>query len=305
MKGKDFISISDLSAKDLLELIKNARKLKKQPFNTLLSGKILALVFEKPSLRTRVSFDVAMKQTGGYTIYLSDKEVGLGVREPVADVSRVLSRYVNIIVARTFAHQSIIDMAKWSSVPVINALSDYEHPCQALADILTIEEKKGKLEGLHLAYLGDGNNCANSLLLAAVLTGLNVTIASPVGYQINDEILQKAKEYEKKSGSKIIITEDPAAAIKDADVVYTDVWTSMGQEAESVQRKKIFKGYKINNKMLKLAKKDAIVMHPLPAHYGEEIEADIINGHQSVVFDEAENRLHVQKAVLIKLLAGK
>jgi len=298
LKTKDLLSVADLSAAETEKLIAQALKMKRGTAPQLLSGKILALMFEKPSLRTRVSFEVAVHQLGGYCFYLSPDEVGLGKREPVSDVARVLSRYVHGIIARTFSHQALQMLAKYSTVPVINALSDVEHPCQALADILTVREKKGKLKGLNLAYIGDGNNVAHSLLLAAAQTGINFRIASPPGYMVNDEILKTAKGFAAHSGSQILLTEDPEQVVKDADVVYTDVWTSMGQEAEATKRRKDFVGYQVDDHLLSLAGKDVIFMHPLPAHHGEEVAVGLLDGQCSVVFDQAENRLHLQKALL-------
>ena len=304
MQGKDLLSISDLSADDIHSLISEAIDMKDRGWLSLLDRKILALLFEKPSLRTRVSFEVAMRQLGGEAIYLSPAEVGLGGRESVSDVARVLSRYVDAIAIRTFSHQTLETLARYSGVPVINALSDLEHPCQALADLLTIYEKKGELEGLTLAFIGDGNNIAHSLLLAASLTGINFRIASPAGYAVQEKILSRAKEYAMASGAEILCTEDPQQAVAQADIVYTDVWASMGQEAESEQRRQIFASYQVNNELFSLAKEDAIFMHDLPAHRGEEVTEDIIESPQSVVFDQAENRLHAQKALLAQMLGG-
>lgn len=304
MKGKDLLSISDLSSEDIRLLISDAVDMKAAGWLSLLSGKTLALLFEKPSLRTRVSFEVAMRQLGGQTIYLSPAEVGLGKRESVPDVARVLSRYVDAIVARTFSHQTLEILASYSSVPVINALSDLEHPCQALADLFTIYEKKGELDGLTLAFVGDGNNVAHSLLLAAALAGMNFRIASPSGYRVQDRILHLAQGYAVDSGVEIFCTEEPRLAVSGADVVYTDVWTSMGQEAEAQERRQILANYQINNELLSLAREEAILMHPLPAHHGEEVAEGILDSPQSVVFDQAENRLHVQKALLAEILGG-
>ena len=291
---KDLISIADVTTQDIQSLIKSAVELKQERRRPLLDGLILALMFEKPSLRTRVSFDVAMMQLGGQAIYLSPAEVGLGQREPVSDVARVLSRYVDGIVARTFAHESVALLAKHATVPVVNGLSDEEHPCQVLSDLLTIHEKKGGLEGLTVAYIGDANNVANSLILACALMGIDLRIASPKGYGPKGEILTQARN--------VTVTDDPREAAKGADVVYTDVWTSMGQEAEAERRRKAFASYQVNAELLSLAKKDAIFMHPLPAHHGEEIAEGILDAPQSVVFDQAENRLHMQKAILVRLL---
>ena len=303
---KDLLSVSDLSPEEIRSLILEAvdMKVNGQDWRSLLEGKNLSLVFEKPSLRTRVSFEIAMRQLGGNTIYLSPAEVGLGTRESIPDVARVLSRYVDAIAARTFAHHTVAVLAEYSSVPVINALSDLEHPCQALADLLTIYEKKGELEGLRLAYIGDGNNVAHSLMLATSLMGMDFRIASPAGYQVQDKILRLAQDYASGSGSEILCTEDPAVAINQADVVYTDVWASMGQEVEREQRRRVFAGYQVNDKLLSLASKEAILMHPLPAHHGEEVAEGILDSLQSVVFDQAENRLHLQKALLARMLGG-
>jgi len=278
--------------------------MKAEGWLSLLSGKTLSLLFEKPSLRTRVSFEVAMRQLGGQVIYLSQAEVGLGKRESVPDVARVLSRYVDAIVARTFSHQTLEILASYSGVPVINALSDLEHPCQALADLFTIYERKGELKGLTLAFVGDGNNVAHSLLLAASLTGMNFRIASPTDYRVQDRVLHLAQGYAMDSGAEIFCAEEPRLAVSEADVVYTDVWTSMGQETEAEQRRQIFANYQVNSELLSLAREDAILMHPLPAHYGEEVAEGILDSPQSVVFDQAENRLHLQKALLMHILGG-
>ena len=304
MKGKDLLSIADLTGDDIRSMISDAVDYKNRGWHSTLEGKMLALVFEKPSLRTRVSFEVAMRQLGGQTIYLSPAEVGLGERESVPDVARVLSRYADVIVARTFSHKTLEIMAEYSDVPLINALSDLEHPCQALADLLTIYEKKGELHNLTLAYVGDGNNVAHSLLLGASLTGMNFRIASPAGYTVKPEILQLAQDYGATHGSRILSTKEPELAVNGVDVVYTDVWTSMGQETQAEERRSIFAGYQVNNNLMSLAKDDAILMHPLPAHRGEEVAEHIIDSLQSVVFDQAENRMHMQKALLAHILGG-
>ncbi|MBT3362890.1 MAG: ornithine carbamoyltransferase [Chloroflexi bacterium] len=302
MLSHSLVSIADLDAADITGLIDTAVSLKKRGPIKDFAGKTLALLFEKPSLRTKVSFDVAMYQLGGHTVFMSDKEVGLGQREPVRDAALVLSRYVDVISARTFAHKTVQDLAKYSTVPVINALSDEEHPCQALADLLTIHEHKGKLEGINLAYIGDGNNIAASLLLASALVGMNINLASPNGYEVDVAVQAKAKEYAAISGSKIVITNDIREVAAGADVLYTDVWASMGQESESEKRKKDFAGYQVNTGLFAIAAGDAILMHDLPAHHGDEVEHGIIYGERSVVFDQAENRMHAQKAVLYKLI---
>lgn len=301
---KDLLSIADLERKQIEHLIEQAGHMKTEGSPPLLSGRTLALLFEKPSLRTKVSFEIAIYQLGGYGIYLSPEEVGLGKRESVADVARVLSRYVDGIVARTFSQKTLDSLASHSSVPVINALSDLEHPCQALSDLFTIYEKKGRLSGLTLAFIGDGNNVANSLLLSACLVGMNFQLASPSGYYVKEEVLNQGREFAALSGSQIRLTNDPHEAARDADIVYTDVWTSMGQEAEGAKRRLTFSDYQVDNKLLSSAKGDALFMHPLPAHRGEEISADLLDNPRSIVFDQAENRLHLQKALLVKLLSN-
>ena len=304
MKGKDLLLISDLSAEDIRLLISQTIDMKAKGWLSLLSTKLLVLMFEKPSLRTRVSFELAMQQLGGQTIYLSPAEVGLGKRESVPDAARVLSRYADAIAARTFSHQTLEILASYSSVPVINALSDLEHPCQALADLVTIYEKKGELNGLTLAFIGDGNNVAHSLLLVASLMGMNFRMASPSGYEVQDRILHLAQGYAIDSGAEIFCTEEPRLAVNRADIVYTDVWTSMGLEDEAQERRQVFSSYQVNSEFLSLAKDDAILMHPLPAHYGEEVAEGILDSPQSVVFDQAENRMHLQKALLAEMLGG-
>jgi ornithine carbamoyltransferase len=303
MNGKDFISISDLTPYHLEELISVALALKRGQEGPDLRGKTLALLFEKPSLRTRVSFDVAMRQLGGDSLYLSPQEVGLGSREPVADVARVLSRYVDAIAARTFGHDTVVELARHSSIPVINALSDAEHPCQALADLLTVQEKKGRLRGLTLAFIGDGNNVAASLALATAMSGMRFRIASPAGYELPQTVQEEARRLASASGGEVSFLQEPIEAAKGAEIVYTDVWASMGQEAEAEQRRRDFQGYQVNEALLRVAAPEAIVMHDLPAHRGEEITDEAIEGSRSVVFDQAENRLHAQKAVLSLLLA--
>ncbi len=304
MKGKDLLSVADLTSEDIRQLISDAVDMKAQGWLSTLSNKTLAIMFEKPSLRTRVSFELAMRQLGGQTIYLSPAEVGLGKREAIPDVARVLSRYVDAIAARTFSHKALEALASYSSVPVINALSDWEHPCQALADILTIYEKKGELKGLTLAFVGDGNNVARSLMLAASLSGMNFRIASPPGYTLDDRVVQMAQSNAAGSGGEILCTGDPHLAVSQADVVYTDVWASMGQEAEAEARRKVFASYQVNSELLSLAGEGAIFMHPLPAHHGEEVAEGVIDSPESVVFDQAENRLHLQKALLAEILGG-
>ncbi len=304
MKSKDFLSISDLTAEDIRRFISAAIAMKDEGWSTRLNEKILALLFEKPSLRHRASFEVAMRQIGGQCFYLSPAEVGLGKRESTADVARVLSGYVDCIAARTFSHQTLEELAGYSRVPVINSLSDVEHPCQAMADLLTIYEKKDGFEGLTLAYIGDGNNVANSLILATALCGINFRMACPPGYAIKGKTLALASDYAAESGCSIFFTEEPREAVKGADIVYTDVWTSMGQESEMEKRRQVFKGYCVDNHLLSLAKQDAIFMHDLPAHRGEEVTDDVMDGPQSVVFEQSENKMHMLKALLMDLLGG-
>lgn len=304
MKGKDLLSISDLTRRDIESFITEAIDAKAKGWMNTLEGKVLALLFEKPSLRTRVSLEMAMRQAGGQCLYLSPAEVGLGKRESVPDVARVLGRYVDCIAVRSFSHDTVRVLADYARIPVINALSDIEHPCQALADLLTIYEKKGNLEGLNLAFIGDGNNVAHSLMLACALTGMNFHIASPSGYTVNEEILKTARKYASTNGCVVLCTEDPLTAVHQADVVYTDVWTSMGQEAETEKRCQAFQGFQVNGELFSKAREFAIFMHDLPAHRGEEVTDEVMDGLQSVVFDQAENRMHIMKAVLIHILGG-
>jgi ornithine carbamoyltransferase len=270
-----------------------------------LAGKTLALLFEKPSLRTRVSFDVGMRQLGGECVYISPAEVGLNSREPVEDVARVLSRYADCIAARTFSHESVESLAKWADVPVINALSDTEHPCQALADFLTILEMKGRLRGVKLAYIGDGNNVARSLCLGAAMLGMEFRIASPPGFELDRGTLSGSRVLGGAVGGSMAQMHDPREAASGADVVYTDVWASMGQEEEQAARAKAFAGYEVNLDLMSVAKGDAIFMHDLPAHRGEEVSAEVMESAASVVWEQAENRMHAQKAVLSLILGGE
>jgi ornithine carbamoyltransferase len=303
MRGRDLLSINDLNPDELDLLIRMALSMKRDGSPAVLAGKTIAMLFEKPSLRTRVSFEVGMKQLGGSAIYLSQAEVGLGQREPVEDVARVLSRYVSAIVARTYAQQTLQDLANAADTPVINALSDDEHPCQALADLLTVREKKGRLEGVRIAFIGDGNNVAASLATACGLAGAQFVIASPRGYDLPDVIVSNAREWAKRTGGAVETLTNPEDAVKGADVVYTDVWTSLGQESTRRQRLEAFQGYQVDQDLMALAQPDAIFMHDLPAHRGEEIVDAVIEGPQSVVFDQAENRLHAQKALLAAVMA--
>jgi len=303
---KDFIAISDYSPSALQEMLDLAVELKKEYFlkgnQPIFKGKVLAMLFQKPSLRTRMSFDMAMRHLGGDALYISPNEIGLGQRESIADVSRVISGYVSAIMARVFDHQHVVELAKWSSIPVINGLSDYNHPCQGMADALTIVEKFGKLKGLNITYVGDGNNVAVSLMHIAAKLGANFTIANPEDYDIVPKAIEDAKKFAKESGSTLSFIRDPHEAVKNAHVIYTDTWTSMGQEAETEKRKKVFPPYQVNQKLVSEADKDVIVMHCLPAHRGQELTDEVADGPHSVIFQEAHNRLHAQKAVLVKLL---
>ncbi len=295
---RDFLTIWDLSKDEIENLIKRALELKSGADKNKcpLIGKSIGLFFEKPSTRTRVSFEVGVYQLGGQSIYLNPKEIQLGRGESISDTARVLSRYLNGIILRTYSHSSVEEFASHATVPVINGLSDLHHPCQALADLMTIMEKKGRLKGIRLAYIGDGNNVANSLIEAAARTGINITIACPEGYEPNPEILDRARS--SAYAGEIIILRNPKEAAGRADVIYTDVWVSMGQEGEAEKKKSKFRNYQINSQLLQCAKKDVIVLHCLPAHRGEEITDEVIDGPNSAVFDQAENRLHTEKALL-------
>ncbi len=287
---------------DLMEILELAEDMKKNGHDELLKNKSLAMIFEKPSTRTRLSFEVAMTQLGGHAIFLSPRDMQLGRGETIADTARVLSRYVDGIIYRAFDHRMVRELASHSTVPVINALDDKEHPCQIIADLLTIKEKKGDFKGLKVAYVGDGNNVANSLMLGCAMVGCEFWIACPEGYEPDKELTEEAIKISLQSGAKINIVRDPIEAVKDADVVYTDVWVSMGDEAEKEIRERIFRKYQVNSELVKYAKRDYIFMHCLPAHRGYEVTDDVIDSENSVVWDEAENRLHAQKAILVKLM---
>jgi len=304
---RDIISVLDMR-NDLKSILANAAKMKKEPKkgqkpHEPLKGKVLGMVFEKPSLRTRISFEIAMAQLGGKSIYISPEEVGIGKRESAHDVGKVLSRYVNAIVYRAFSNKVMRELAEHATVPVINGLDDIEHPCQCVGDLLTIQEKKAKLAGLKLAYIGDGNNVCNSLMLSAAIVGMNMRAATPKDYRPNLDILAKAQEIAKATGCTTEVMSNPFQAVEGADVVYTDTWVSMGQEAEREQREKIFLPYQVNEKLCEKANKDYIFMHCLPAHRGFEVSAEVIDGSHSVVFDQAENRVHAQKAILVAVLS--
>ncbi len=301
---KDLISIEDLETQfifDILDLTKDV-KADRAKYADSLKTKSIGLIFQKPSNRTRVSFEIGMVQLGGHATYLGPGEIVMGVRESVKDVACVLSRYIDGIVARTYKHEDVQELAKHAMVPVINGLSDREHPCQALSDIFTIRERFSNLKNVVLSYIGDGNNVLNSLMAAASKIGLDMKIATPYGYEPRSEMAQLTKTFAKVSGSKIEFYNDPKAAAKGADVIYTDVWVSMGQEKDSAKRLKAFEGFQINEKIMKLAKPNCLVMHCLPAHRGEEIADSVIDSKNSIVYDQAENRMHTEKAILLKLL---
>ena len=304
---KDFISLHDITKDELFELLNLALKLKKDlkegREHHILKGKTLGMIFSKSSTRTRVSFEVGMTQLGGYPLFLSSHDIQLGRGESIHDTAKVLERMLDGIMIRTFEHSDVLELAKYADIPVINALTDLLHPCQVLADLQTAYEHKGKLEGLKLAYIGDGNNMAHSLMFGCAKTGLDCAIATPENYQCNSDIVEAAKEDFKAGNSELLLTQDPIEAIKNADIVYTDTWTSMGQEEEKAERIKAFNGYQINKELFSHAKFDAIFMHCLPAYRGYEVTEDIIDGKNSVIFDEAENRLHAQKAVMATLMA--
>lgn len=298
---KHLLKLSDLSEKEIVEILNLADQLKYEKKNGikhhLLKGKTLGLIFEKSSTRTRVSFEVGMYDLGGNALFLSSRDLQIGRGEPVQDTARVLSRYLDGIMIRTFAQSEVEDLAKYGSIPIINGLTDYCHPCQVLADLMTIREHKGTLAGRKMCYIGDGNNMTNSIIVGCIKMGMEVAVACPKGYEPDADIMAWATET-----GKFTCTDNVFEAAKDADVLYTDVWASMGQEAEAEERKKIFKGYQINADVMSVAKNDAMVMHCLPAHRGEEITEDVLEAHADEIFDEAENRLHAQKAVLVKCM---
>jgi ornithine carbamoyltransferase len=300
-----FLAISDLSSGEVQEIVDIAIKLKEEYFKKgnppLFKGKVLGMIFQKPSLRTRVSFDMAMRHCGGDALYLSPSEIGLGKRESIADISRVLSGYVHALMARVFDHAHVLELAKWSEIPVVNGLSDYNHPCQGMADALTIQEKFGKAKGLNVSYVGDGNNVAVSLMHVCAKLGWNFTIANPEEYEITPKAIDVAKEIAKETGSKLSFLRDPHEAVKGAHVIYTDTWTSMGQEEETAKREKVFPPYQVNAQLVSEADKDVIVMHCLPAHRNHELTDEVADGPHSVIFPQAHNRLHAQKAILARL----
>jgi ornithine carbamoyltransferase len=303
---RHFLTLADFTSEELQEMLDLAVRIKsaqqEDGSEPLLKNKVLGMIFQKPSLRTRVSFDVAMLQLGGNALYLSPNEIQLGKRESVADVARVISRYVDVVMARVFGHYDIVELAQYATIPVINGLSDYSHPCQGMADFLTIQERKGALAGKKLTFLGDGNNVSTTLLFGAAKLGMDFAIATPKGYELHPAVWDMGRQFAAESGAQLLATNDPVEAIAGADAVYTDAWASMGQEAEAAKRREVFPPYRIDEDLLAYAKEDAMVMHCLPAHRGEEITNAVADGPQSALFDEAENRLHAQKAVLVWLL---
>ena len=306
MKGKSLTSLYDLTKEEIEEVLKTSELLKLKLFrkeeHLLLKGKTLAMIFEKASTRTRVSFEVGMFQLGGHALYLNVNDLQLGRGETITDTAKVLSRYVDGIMARVFNHQTILDLTKYSKVPVINGLSDFSHPCQGLADLFTIYEKKGRLSGLKLAYIGDGNNVAHSLLYGCSKMGIDITLGCPQGYEPNLEVVSQAKREGVRTGSKVKVTSDPKEAVKGADIVYTDVWASMGKEREHEERLHIFNSFQVNAQLVKEAKVDYLFMHCLPAHRGEEVTDEVADSKNSIIFDQAENRLHTQKALLALMM---
>ncbi|MBB5325572.1 ornithine carbamoyltransferase [Anoxybacillus tepidamans] len=307
LKGKDLLTLIDFSSEQIHDLLALAVELKQKQqageMYTPLAGKTLAMIFEKPSTRTRVSFEVGMTQLGGHALYLNSNDLQIGRGETIADTARVLSQYVDAIMIRTFAHSKIEELAHYATIPVINGLTDDDHPCQALADLLTIYEVKKKLKGIKLVYVGDGNNVAHALMIAAAKVGMDCTVACPVGYEPKEQYVNEALKVAEQTGATITVTHSPEEAVQDADVIYTDVWTSMGQEQESKQRLAVFQPFQVNGQLAQYAKEDYMFLHCLPAHRGEEVTADVIDSDHSYVFQQAGNRLHVQKAILVSLLS--
>jgi ornithine carbamoyltransferase len=305
MRHKDFIEIHDYTADEVMAMFELAHDIKAKPkkFNDALEGQTLAMIFEKSSTRTRVSFEVGMFQLGGHALFLSSRDIQLGRGEPITDTAQVLSRYVDGIMARTFAHATVTDLAKYGSVPVSNGLTDLSHPCQATTDYFTAWEKfGGELKGRKIAYVGDGNNMAHSLMFGAPKVGMDIAVACPAGYAPDPTVVAQATADAKAAGTRMIVTTSIDEAVKDADIIETDVWASMGQEAEAEKRKQDFAGWIVDQRLMSMAKKEAIFLHCLPAHRGEEVAAEVIDGPQSVIFDEAENRLHMQKAIMVTLM---
>ncbi|UII56994.1 ornithine carbamoyltransferase [Cytobacillus spongiae] len=306
LKGKSILTLSELSSEQIQFILDKAEQMKtnKEDGTHLLQGKIVGMIFDKPSTRTRVSFEAGTLQLGGHALYLNGQDLQLGRGETIADTAKVLSSYVDAIMIRTFSHQTVEELSLHASIPIINGLTDLYHPCQALADLLTIKEQKGQLKGVKLVYVGDGNNVANSLMLGAASMGITMEIVTPPGYEPQPSITKFAQLLAAKSGGRVMLHHDPFEAVKGADVIYTDVWTSMGQEQENEKRLMDFVNYQVNTTLLKEASQDYIFLHCLPAHRGEEVTSEVIDGEHSVVFQQAENRLHVQKALLAEILSS-
>lgn len=307
LKGRDFLTLADYDRESILYLLDLAARLKQENkigvTHHVLKDKTLVLIFAKPSLRTRVSFEIGIHQLGGNALTLKQDDINLGVRETIADTARTISRYADGVMIRTFAQNDVEEFAKWADIPVINGLTDSSHPCQIMADLLTVREKFGKLENLKLTYVGDGNNVAHSLLLGCSIVGMDVTIGCPSGYEPDENYVKKAQEFAKLSGAKVeVVVDNPALAVKNSNVVYTDVWASMGQESEALQRKEIFRPYQVNSELLSNASDDVIVLHCLPAHREEEISEEVLEKYSHVIFEQAENRLHAQKAVMASIM---
>lgn len=306
LKGKDLLTLADYSKETILELLDKAKAIKESHLKgeiiAPLKGKTLGMIFEKSSTRTRVSFEAGMLQLGGHALYLNSRDLQIGRGETISDTAKVLSQYVDAIMIRTFSHDIVEELAEHATIPIINGLTDLYHPCQALADLLTLLEVKGSLEGLKLAYIGDGNNVAHSLLIACSKVGADISIATPPNYEVDKKVAELAYSFAKISGSKIVLTHNPIEAVREADAIYSDVWTSMGQEAENEQRLKDFQGFQINAELVSHAKSDYIFLHCLPAHREEEVTSEIIDGSHSYVFQQAGNRLHAQKALLVEIL---
>jgi ornithine carbamoyltransferase len=306
IKGKDLLTLAEYTPETIKGLLTIATELKNAHLageqTDLLKGKILGLIFDKPSTRTRVSFEAGMLQLGGQAIYLNGQDMQLGRGEPISDTAKVLSHYIDAVMIRTFSHKRVEELAEHASIPIINGLTDLYHPCQALADLLTIQEVKGSLTGLKIAYIGDGNNVVHSLMIGAAKMGMKIAVAAPIGYEPNEEITNLSKAIAIETGGEVMVTNNPKEAVSDSDVIYTDVWTSMGQEAENEQRLKDFKEFQVNEDLVSGAKEDFIFLHCLPAHRGEEVTTGVIDGKQSYVFEQAGNRLHAQKALLVEIL---
>ena len=304
---KDFLSIADWSAEELLSILDLSARMKNDPkkFSKALEGKSAALIFEKPSLRTHVTFEIGLQQLGAHTVYLTNADISLGKRESVYDVAKNIERWVDAVVIRTFGHKNVDDLAKHAKACIVNALTDFEHPCQAVGDFLTVREHLGKFQGKKFAWVGDGNNVCHSLMLFAAKVGMDFVAVTPVGHQPDSSVFQRSREWAAETMAKVDLSNNPYQAVQDADVVYTDVWVSMGQEAERDQKMKAFTGFQVNAELMRMAKPSAIFMHCLPAHRGEEVTDEVMDSSQSVVFDQAENRLHTQKAILVTLLKGK